>query len=112
MVRAAALGALLLIAGCGQEPRESTHELADIANTNARTALMRIETLEAKNAELEKRLAANEELRDAYKASLDEARENHTALLKTFNDNVGRGNKRDTRQEAAIGWLQDHAVLK
>jgi ribosomal protein L7/L12 len=68
-----------------------------------------IAALKAQVARLEERAERDREMARLTGASLDEARDNHTSLRKTFNENVDKGNRRDTAQEADIDWLMRRA---
>lgn len=112
MVRATTLTLCLALAGCGSEPAYTARDMAREASVNSGSALAKSGELQLKIDQLETRLAKQEVFTEAVYQSLKEARENHTALRKTFNSNVDAENKRDAAQEAAIGWLQDHTVTK
>lgn len=103
MVRKAALAALTLLAGCDR--LDSTERRSVYADVNASIALKQLEEQRREIAELKEQVARDKRYLDLVSASLDEARENHTKLLKTFNDNVQRANKSDVAHERDIDWL-------
>lgn len=72
---------------------------AEAAQINARRALSQIEALEF-------RMKATEDRLRLVSASLDESRENHRALMKTFNENVERANGRDASHERQLDELE------
>jgi len=96
----------LALAGC-----ETPVDTARRADDRAVDALNEAGRLKDKVAELETEVAnlksdleSSDRYLKAVAASLDEARGNHTALRKTFNDNVDIGNRRDKAQEQDINW--------
>lgn len=112
MVRAAAL-ALFLLSGCDRLPQSDAERRSVYADVNAGIALKQIDDQRKEIAELKDQAARDRRYLEAVAASLDEARDNHTRLRKTFNDNVDIGNKRDAAQEKDIDWLmRQHQVYR
>lgn len=93
------------LTGCDNAPISRTRDVALTADVNSRNALAQLADLRSKVDELE---AENSRLKESLRltnGSLTESRDNHSALLKTFNDNVEKSNSREKAQESDIDWL-------
>ncbi len=93
MVRAAGLVAALLLVGCdGGSFRKRTAPLT--SEMSVMILKDEIDRLRSRVDELERAKEANHRLLTATGDSLEEARDNHKALLKTFNSNVVSANEK------------------
>jgi hypothetical protein len=102
MVRAAIV-VLFLLSGCDRQ--RDAEQRSTYADVGTATALAQLEAQREKIERLEDIVEKQGRYIAAVHASLDEARENHTALHKTYNEGVDRSNKRAQINEANIDWL-------
>lgn len=100
-----ALASFVFLAGCDVSSPSNIGEKAELADVNSRNALARVASLESKVNDLEAEIASQKRLLDATGASLNESRENHSSLLKTFNANVDNSNAREDKQIKDIEYL-------
>ena len=107
MVRASLILAVFLLTACGSSTGTNTRDLADNAHVNSRNALARISMLEGRIDDLESEIEGQKRLLDATINSLEESRNNHSALLDTFNSNADKSNDRNAAQERDINWLMN-----
>lgn len=93
-MRLVLLAGVIALAGCSPPVREDrAREIASGAAEDEAEDVAR--PLRARIEGLERELADNKRMLDLVNGSLQEARENHTSLRKTFNDNVKVANDHD-----------------
>jgi septal ring factor EnvC (AmiA/AmiB activator) len=109
-MRLAGVLLLLALAGCNDMPQARTKsEISDIAADEAEDQVAplraQIAEMQDKIDELERALQEQKTTLQLTGDSLTEARGNHDALLKTFNQNVDKSNARERGQEQDIDWI-------
>ena len=98
---------LLALALCGCEQSAAT----DFDSRRIGEITVDVEQLKSEVNQLKDDLAFEKKYTRAISASLEEARANHTALLKTFNKNVDIDNGRNDAVQTQLGncgkeWIQ------
>ena len=98
MVRAAVVGAFLILSACDRSPyadwsNKKTAERADVADVNARNALTQLVDARDRIESLERQLRDAKTEAEAARSVADDAAAQTESLRKTFNELVDKHNQ-------------------